>query len=131
MRAGAPWCTQCFTDLRPEPQERPVEQSIQQPLLPAALPAQPQEPAPVVHSDAPDPRWPCTACGAANPLSVAACAACGAGFLSSLRETEPPLLVVPGVGDLAALSRAQRLGLAAGVVLTVLLLVLVLGLLTR
>ncbi len=73
--------------------------------------------------------WPCTTCGAANGLDRDSCAACGAGFLSALKATEEPLLVLPVVGDLGALSRAQRLGLAAGVVVAVLLLVLLVGLL--
>jgi hypothetical protein len=73
--------------------------------------------------------WPCTACGTANPLEDDACAACGAGFLSGLRASEEPLLVLPVVGDLGALTRSQRLGLAAAVVLAVVVLTALLGLL--
>ena len=74
--------------------------------------------------------WPCGTCGAANALGDDACAGCGAGFLAGLRDAEGPLLALPGVGDLGALSRAQRLGLAAGVVLVLSLLVLLLGVLS-
>ncbi len=45
--------------------------------------------------------------------------ACGSAFLAGLREAEGPLLKLPGVGDLTKLSRGQRLGLAAGVVLAI------------
>ena len=83
---------------------------------------------PTADSD-PEPCWPCLSCGAVTPLTLPACAGCGAGFLAGLREAEGPLLELPVVGDLEALSRAQRLGLAAGVVCAVLVLVLALGLL--
>jgi hypothetical protein len=76
-----------------------------------------------------DPTWPCATCGAANPLTAGACAACGAGFLSGLREAEGPLLELPGVGDLTRLSRGQRMALAFGVVLVVIALTALLGLL--
>jgi len=78
---------------------------------------------------APTASWPCATCGAANALTDGACSACGAGFLAGLRETEGPLLELPVVGDLGALSRAQRLGLAAAVVLVVITLVALLGVL--
>ena len=114
LRAGAPWCTLCYADLR-----------TPGPGLPAA--AGPP-PGPTADSTT-GPAWPCTSCGANNPLTLTACAGCGAGFLSTLRAAEGPLLELPVVGDLGALSRAQRLGLAAGVVGAVLVLVLVFGLL--
>ena len=64
-------------------------------------------------------RWPCATCGADNAFTDSVCAVCGAAFLAALREAEAPLLVVPIVGDLLALSRAQRLGVAALLVLLV------------
>lgn len=73
--------------------------------------------------------WPCSGCGAVNAVELDACAACGLGFLSGLRKTEPPLLVLPVVGDLARLSRAQRLGVAGAVILLVVLLTALAGLL--
>ena len=123
VRPGAPWCTQCYLDLRAPTPAAPA------PVTPGA-PGAPVAPvAPV--SVLPDggPTWPCTACGAANPLSAAACAACRSPFLAGLRETDPPLLVLPGVGDVSALSRGRRLGLAATAVLVVAAAVLGLGLL--
>lgn len=62
-------------------------------------------------------------------MALDACHACGLGFLSDLRSGAAPLLVLPGVGDLASLGRAQRMLLAAGVVLAVMLLTALTGLL--
>ena len=59
----------------------------------------------------------------------APCSACGAGFLAGLRDSEGPLLELPGVGDLTRMSRGQRMVLAFGVVLGVIALVALLGLL--
>lgn len=118
VRPGAPWCTQCWADLRPAPPEPE----------PAAAPGEPgtgtaDRGGRTAHG------WPCTACGHTNAVELAACAACGTGFLAGLRGAEAPLLAVPGLGDLARYSRAQRLALAGGVVLLVCLLVLAVGLL--
>jgi ribosomal protein L40E len=137
VRAGAPWCTQCYFDLRPKaPEPPPVA-----PVPPTGVPRQPAA-APSYSTDplndplpgqapAPSavPTWPCTTCGHDNPLDATACQACGAGFLAAVRDSEAPLLVVPGLGDLGRYSRAQRLALAAGVALSVAVVVLVLGLL--
>lgn len=141
VRPAAPWCTQCYTDLRPAP----VPEAA--PAAPALMPAAARVPdvtgadvtgaeragadvgaervGTAAASTAADraATWPCTTCGQPNALTVNACVACGAGFLARLRESEPPLLVLPGVGDLSRLGRGQALGLAAGVVLVVLLLV--------
>lgn len=142
VRPDAPWCTQCYADLRaPEP-------PAPEPLRPAApVPADVPDAGGALATAAPEPvapsvvqaaaageqpdgaTWPCTTCGAANALDRDACAACGAGFLSALRAGDEPLLVLPVVGDLGAMSRGQRLGLAGGVVVAVLLLVALLGLL--
>ena len=56
-----------------------------------------------------------------NPLSANSCGSCGAGFLAGLRESEGPLLEIPGVGDLSRMSRGQRTAMAFGVVLLFLL----------
>lgn len=146
VRAGAPWCTQCYLDLRPAPEPE---------LEPAAVPMAKRADATGIHAtgieatgsevtandaqvaqtdaDRADPEaatatWPCTTCGATNAITADACAACGAGFLARLRDTEPPLLTLPGVGDVSKLSRAQGVGLAAGIVFAVILLVALLGL---
>jgi hypothetical protein len=148
VRQGAPWCTLCYADLRPAPEPDPEPDAEPDPEpVPAAAPqlavdpltaplealslsgrhAVPPADAPVVGAAS---QWPCTACGAQNALTESVCAACGTGFLAGLRDEEGPLLVVPGVGDLAALSRAQRLALAAGVALLISVLTALLALLT-
>jgi hypothetical protein len=118
VRAGAPWCTQCWTDLRPPPAPAAPLVAAAPPTAatPAALPA-------------PARGWPCATCGETNAVEADACAACGSGFLAALRGEDAPLLALPGVGDVGELSRGQRLGLALGFVLAVALLVLVVGLL--
>lgn len=116
VRPGAPWCTLCHADLRPPPPEpQPVAAA---PRLPAVDPLT-APPAALGLPTPPgsEPTWPCGSCGAANPIAANACVACGAGFLAGLRETEGPLLELPGVGDLTRMSRGQRLGIAFGVVL--------------
>lgn len=145
LRPDAPWCTLCYTDLRPTPAPapaptlappRPAARLAQIPPAYAALDLDPLT-APLealtapldALAEKPVARWPCATCGAANDLTHSACAGCGAGFLAGLREAEGPLLELPVVGDLGALSRAQRLGLAAGVVLAVIALVALLGVL--
>lgn len=119
VRPDAPWCTQCWTDLRPAPE--PVPAPVAEPVAAAPAPALARAPQPG--------GWPCSGCGAANPVELDACAACGLGFLSGLTKTEPPLLVLPGIGDLTKLSRAQRLGVAGLVVLVVVVLTALVGLL--
>ncbi len=143
LRPGAPWCTLCYADLRPAPSPGvPPVTAVPAQVLgssgtldPLTAPAsafglpdrsRAGEPAP----PAPEATWPCVACGCANALSQDTCTACGAGFLAGLRASEGPLLELPVVGDLAALSRGQRLGLAAGVVLALLALIALLGVLS-
>lgn len=48
-------------------------------------------------------------------LSADVCVTCGAAFLAGVRDAEAPLLVLPGVGDVARLSRTARAGVALGV----------------
>jgi hypothetical protein len=74
------------------------------------------------------PSWPCTACGESNPLARNTCSACGTPFLGGLRGQDGPLLDLPVVGDITKLGRGHRLALAAGVVLAVILLTLIVGL---
>ena len=137
VRPDAPWCSQCYTDLRPAPASAPAAALPIPPTASYGPPAlDPLIAAPellglpgLIPVATPDPTWPCATCGAGNPLAASACTACGAGFLAGLREAEGPLLELPGVGDLTRLSRAQRLGLAGGVVLTFVVLTALLGLL--
>ena len=148
LRPDAPWCTLCYADLRPTPTPTPTPTPAQARASALAPPPPPARLAPIpaayagldldpltapldalTGQSAPVASWPCATCGAANDLTHSACAGCGAGFLAGLREAEGPLLELPVVGDLGALSRAQRLGLAAGVVLAVIALVALLGVL--
>ena len=128
VRPGAPWCTLCHADLRPPPAPEPVPVAVLPPAFAAApaldpltAPALDPLTAPAAALGLPprpgsEPTWPCSSCGAANPIAADACASCGAGFLAGLRDTEGPLLELPGVGDLTRMSRGQRLGIAFGVV---------------
>lgn len=136
VRADAPWCTQCFFDLRPAP----VPEPSPVPPVAARVPVAPSYPDPLsapiesaidgpTTAVAPAKGWPCATCGEINPFAATACLACGAGFLSAVREGEAPLLVLPGIGDLTRMGRGQRLALAGGVVLAFVLLTLVIGLL--
>lgn len=123
VRPGAPWCTQCWTDLRPAPVAA---------REPEPQPSPPVAPRPSGEQDAPAatrPGWPCSACGGVNALELDACAACGTPLFASLRAGEEPLLVVPGLGDITRLSRAQRLAAATAVAVGFALLVLLVGLL--
>lgn len=123
VRPGAPWCTLCHADLRLAPEPAVPAPTAAAPAATAAVPA-----APAIRPDG-EATWPCTTCGARNALRADACAACGAGFLAGLRDSEGPLLEIPGVGDLTRMSRGQRMLLAFGVVLAVIALVALLGLL--
>ena len=139
LRPDAPWCTLCYTDLRPKPAPEPpppppttaparaaygvpAPDPLTQPLvdfLPRAgapLPAtEPTEPA------AAGTVWPCTACQAPNPLAEPVCSVCGQPFLAAIRTGGKPLLVLPLVGDVGALGRGQRIGLALGLVVALLI----------
>lgn len=133
VRPGAPWCTLCHADLRPAPEPVAAVAEPVAPVAPAVRPVDPlTAPAAALGLPAPpgaEPTWPCTTCGAANPLAANACTACGAGFLAGLRDTESPLLEIPGVGDLTKMSRAQRLGIAFGAVVAFIAVVTLLSLL--
>lgn len=133
LRPDAPWCTLCYADLRPPPVTEVTDVTAAAPLEPDPLSAPLRVVAPEVGAPAPvvaaGPGWPCSACGATNAVERDTCAGCGLPFLSALREGQPPLLELPLVGDITRLSRAQRFGLAGGVVLAFVLLTLVVGLL--
>lgn len=130
VRADAPWCTQCFFDLRPAP---PAPEPA--PLPPPRVPVAPTFPDPLSGPLEPQPAapevrgWPCASCGTTNPFAATACTSCGTGFLSGVRESEAPLLVLPGVGDLTRMGRGQRLALAGAAVIAFLVVTLLLGLL--
>jgi hypothetical protein len=143
VRAGAPWCTQCWADLRPPPPAAaPAEPVALVPGQPLALGqdltgASAVSPAPRsgtgvgdgVDAEEAGVGWPCGLCEATNPLSLDACAACGSPFLATLSAQEPPLLALPGIGDVTRLGRGARIGLALGVVAVFVLAVFLLGVL--
>jgi len=143
LRPDAPWCTLCFAHLcpapgpaaarAPAPAADPAAAAARAPA-PAADPAAAaaraavavgtddaragtQPVAPVLGDGL---SWPCSRCAAANGYERDTCRACGASFLAAVKDDEAPLLVLPGVGDLSRLGRPQRLLLALGVVLAVL-----------
>ena len=75
MSDDAEWCGQCFTSLRePEPEPEPVPAEPPRPTQ-AAAPAPPREAA----------FWPCTVCGAENPIASDVCATCGTPFATVMR----------------------------------------------
>jgi ribosomal protein L40E len=132
VRPGAPWCTLCHADLRPPPEPVAAAPAAAAPVVRAALLDPLTAPAAALGLPSPpgsEPTWPCSTCGATNPIAADTCASCGAGFLAGLRESEAPLLELPGVGDLTRMSRGQRLGIAFGVVLAFVALTALLSLL--
>lgn len=112
LRGDAPWCTLCYADLRPQGL---AELSVSVPHLPRTTGLGTGEQGPLARS------WPCSRCGSPNPLERDSCSACGAGFLAAVRDDQAALLVLPGIGDLAAMGRGKRFALAAGLVAAVLL----------
>lgn len=144
VRPGAPWCTQCWTDLRPPPSPEPVAvpaepSPTETPTetstaaspgpAPAAADGVRQPGAVALAVDRPAPSWPCAACGADNRFELAECGGCGAPFLAQLRADGVPVVVLPVVGDVMRLNKAQRYGLAGVVALLAVLLVALVGVL--
>jgi ribosomal protein L40E len=122
----ADWCWQCYTSLRrePEPPAQPV----------SSLPARPDDavgvspPAAVRSSPAREPFWPCSVCGAENPIALEICSVCGTPFAHVMRTAaEHPKvdprdavirsLIFPGLGH-RALGRNVD-GLARGILFAV------------
>lgn len=138
VRADAPWCSLCYTDLRPRPEpvaapprharpdldtgpdREPDLDPLTAPLeLLLRAPGDPLPPPPAPTAGAA--RWPCTACGEQNPMEETTCAACGTAFLDGLRAEARPLL--PGADRVVHLSRNARLTLALGLAVLVTVLV--------
>jgi ribosomal protein L40E len=99
----AEWCGQCFVDLRerePEPDPEPAPSARAQPRA-AVAPGAQRTPA----------FWPCTVCGAENPIVLDVCATCGTPFATVMRgesrkHVDPRFartrsLVFPGAGHAA------------------------------
>ena len=142
MRPDAPWCTQCFFDLRaPEPAPEPVRHSAPVTAPPTAAygaPAPDPLTAPLavltgeqtvpgqVGAEEPERTWPCSSCQTENGYDLDECSACGTGFLDGIHEGDVSL-VIPGVGDIAQMTRNKAMGLAFAGIGVVMLLVLVIG----
>jgi ribosomal protein L40E len=83
VSADADWCGQCFFDLRPPPVPPPPAQSLAEtPGAPAASPA-----ATTTAEDRSDAFWPCSVCGARNPIALEVCETCGTPFAAVMRGT--------------------------------------------
>lgn len=119
VRGDAPWCSQCYLDLR-------VPETVE--AVPAASTGPPRQFGDE-HCWQPDDRhcWPCAGCGTANPLTADDCRSCGLGFLAQVRADEPPLLVLPGLGNVGRLSRGQLAGAACSAAFVLVLLTFLLG----
>lgn len=125
LRPDAPWCTLCYADLRPKPApappvtaapataaySAPAGDPLTQPLLDFLGPSVPAQPTPGAQ-----PTWPCSRCEARNPFASSQCSVCGGDFLAAVKDADAPRLVLPLVGDLGAMSRGRRAGLALGLV---------------
>lgn len=103
VRAGDPWCTLCWTDLRPKPAPPPAPVAPVRPpvpvaaaVAPVAVPAQGSAQGGVdpltaplavllgaplaADPGAPSATWPCVECGEPNALDLDACGVCTAPF---------------------------------------------------
>ena len=133
MRPDAPWCTQCYAPggaAGAAPAAGPEAGTVAS-GPPATAPRARAEVGELPAPSAGIPSaavWPCVTCGQQNALADARCASCGEDFLGALRSAEA-LLVLPVVGDLAAMPPARRLGGALAVVVAFLVLAVLLGLL--
>jgi hypothetical protein len=131
VRPGAPWCTQCYSPAGAGTAPAAtagaaVAGAGRESVAPVGVDVGAlRTPAVGVPSAA---VWPCTACGKQNLLADDCCASCGEAFLGALRSAEA-LLVLPGVGDLAAMPPGRRLGVAVVAVVAFLVLAALLGLL--
>jgi len=79
----AEWCGQCFTSLR-EPEPEPAPDPI--PVVPQPAATQPAASAESGSREAAF--WPCTVCGAQNPIALDVCATCGTPFATVMRGVE-------------------------------------------
>ena len=120
VSADADWCGQCFASMRPAPEAeappRTIDAESQREPTNAALVA------------SREPFWPCSVCGAANPIALDVCAVCGTPFAQVMRtpadrpRVDPRdavirSLIFPGLGH-RAVGRPVD-GLARGVLFVV------------
>ena len=108
VRSDDPWCTLCWTDLRPAPPPPPAPEPAHQPVAVVASPAHAAisvggpavdpltAPLPVVLGEAPaapaapTATWPCVECGAQNSLDLDRCGTCTAPFGGRISRLEDP-----------------------------------------
>jgi hypothetical protein len=84
VRPGAPWCTLCFTDLRPAPPSPEPAQPAQvqpEPLSASLVLLERDGDDPLATSDAAALGWPCLRCGEQVGIDLEVCPVCGAGFM--------------------------------------------------
>jgi ribosomal protein L40E len=117
VSADADWCWRCFSSLRTE-----LEPAASEP------PAEPRTPPARAAAPTRDPFWPCSVCGAENPIDLDVCAVCGTPFAQVMRtDVDRPTidprdavirsLIFPGLGH-RAVGRPVD-GLARGVLFAV------------
>ena len=121
VSAEADWCGQCFADLRPAPAPAPAP--APPPPPPVTTEVALDDDTEVDSPDATDPFWPCSVCGAHNPIFLEACETCGTPFAAMMRgvtrrDVDPHAartrsLVFPGAGH--AMLGYQIDGFARGV----------------
>jgi hypothetical protein len=125
--AGVEWCGQCFADLRPPRDDTAVT------ALPSSGEATPGASGGVGATGRETSEgawWPCSVCGARNPIELDACARCGTPFADLMRDApdetrsaEPKealawSLIFPGLGHrvvgrpLDGLSRGVLFGMS-------------------
>ncbi|MFL6137491.1 MAG: hypothetical protein ACJ74O_06790 [Frankiaceae bacterium] len=127
--AGAPWCGQCYADLRPptppEPDPHPDPLTaplalIEAGLAPLAGPAVATAPAretPGAGSADPAdppvrrPTWPCLRCQHVNDVDDDACRRCGGGFLAGVEQAD---IALPGIGRARSMERSHKIALIVG-----------------
>lgn len=100
VRAGDPWCTLCWADLRPPPPPAPPTPApvIAAPVAAVAAVATVDPltaPLPVVLGEAPPAptataTWPCVECGVQNTLDLDACGVCTAPFGGRIARLDDP-----------------------------------------
>lgn len=102
-RSGAPWCTLCYADLRPEPQ--PAGEPAIAGLDPLTAPLALLERVAVQAAEAPtcdlapetndaavsNTNWPCRRCGASVAFDKLTCPSCGTAFLEDDAKDDPVL----------------------------------------
>jgi hypothetical protein len=73
-----------------------------------------------LHVAAPAPTWPCPQCDARVSMELDACGSCGAGFLAETSSTSVSMKL-PVVGDVSRMSKGQRLMMAIGFAIALML----------